>query len=124
MDKILKFSENLDPKFNDVQKSFDLLSNIMKKRILQGGPYENKNESEINIIHEDDIDAPEVIKFQQCADIYLNLIIELQQLILEKQKFIPKRDGNEIRELPKFDKDPDGNIGNAQPEWLTLIIDK
>jgi len=112
----------LQPTWDEVDNHFQRLDSSMRKRILNGGPYASSCQEYSE--GDQDAEAAAVISFHRCADKYLGVMHRLHTLVRTKQATIRRGGDGEIVALPKFDKDPDGNLGKAMPDWLSILLAK
>jgi len=112
----------LQPTWDEVDNHFQKLDSATRKRILNGGPYASSCQEYSE--GDQDAEAAAVISFHRCADKYLEVMHRLHILVRTKQATIRRGGDGEIVALPKFDKDPDGNLGKAMPDWLSILLTK
>jgi len=105
----------LQPAWDALDGQFQSMDSSLKKKVLEGGPYASGAP-----LGDADAGLEFVVKFHQLADEYLAIMHRVQALVIVKQASI--RRGGESLAMPKFDKDPDGNVGKAMPDWLSLLL--
>lgn len=105
----------LQPAWDALDGHFQSMDSSLKKKVLEGGPYAPGAP-----LGNADAGLEFVVKFHQLADAYLAIMDRVQTLVKVKQGSI-RREGESIA-MPKFDKDPDGNVGKAMPDWLSQLL--